>query len=506
MILKKPYAFLIKYFKIIHITMFLMLGYLVFVLRRNRLFFVNYVKDDHFTYIEKMENTYIPILAIIFTAVILISAILIYSLMHKKEKPVLYYRVLIIYSVILLGTFIYLYFFYKSLSLNTYNQLSIVIIRDIVSGLYYINFFYVIFSFIRGFGFDIKKFSFERDKKELNIQEEDSEEYELNLNVDKDNIKQYFHKRRREIGYYFKENALIFITILILIIVGLLLYFYFNYFVINKIYNQNDIITIGEVNYHINSSYITNKDKNDEIISNNYDYIIVNINIKNNGNSRTFDSQKFRINIDEKYYYPVYNMYSSFSDLGVGYNNNEIKKDSDKNYILVFKIPKGTFKKAYFEILKTKNNFKYDRVLLDIQKNEKTSLKYELGDEINVMGNQIVFSNLEIVKDAQYQYEECYQDTCHMYTKNVRPHLGNAILKITASEQNRNNNSFYNDYVSFKFGDRVAKSKSINLIDRYNNILYFDVPSEFQSEGELLMIITTRDSIYEIKLRGDEDE
>ena len=93
-----------------------------------------------------------------------------------------------------------------------------------------------------------------------------------------------------------------------------------------------------------------------------------------------------------------------------------------------------------------------------------------------------------------------------MYTKNVRPHLGNAILKITASEQNRNNNSFYNDYVSFKFGDRVAKSKSINLIDRYNNILYFDVPSEFQSEGELLMIITTRDSIYEIKLRGDEDE
>ena len=70
----------------------------------------------------------------------------------------------------------YFAIFFKSLDTTLYEPLRIVVNRDIILFLYIINFIFVIISFIRGFGFDIKKFSFDNDKKELNLEETDSEE------------------------------------------------------------------------------------------------------------------------------------------------------------------------------------------------------------------------------------------------------------------------------------------------------------------------------------------
>jgi hypothetical protein len=70
MILRKPYAILIKYFKLIHILMFVFFTYFVFVIRKIYLFFSDYVKNSNFTYFEDMTTRYVPI--IVFFLIILL--------------------------------------------------------------------------------------------------------------------------------------------------------------------------------------------------------------------------------------------------------------------------------------------------------------------------------------------------------------------------------------------------------------------------------------------------
>ena len=146
MILRKPYAFLIKYFKIIHIFMFLSLTYLVFALRKIYMFFVGYVKTNNFIYTDDMVKNYISPWMYAVVILMLISVILIYLLMHKKGKPVFFYRVLIIYCIFLLVTLIVYTYFFISLEVVTYQSLSLVIYRDIIAYLYYLshlNFLYI---------------------------------------------------------------------------------------------------------------------------------------------------------------------------------------------------------------------------------------------------------------------------------------------------------------------------------------------------------------------------
>ena len=89
MILKKPYAFLIKYFRIIHIILALPIIYLI--LRTGNIvhFFSDYIDTNYYTNVSNIAGTYI------------ISGIAIYFLMRKKEKSTIFYFLLILFYLIL---------------------------------------------------------------------------------------------------------------------------------------------------------------------------------------------------------------------------------------------------------------------------------------------------------------------------------------------------------------------------------------------------------------------
>ena len=103
MILKRPYAFLIKYFKIIHIFLFAILSINVFKLRKIYIFFKDIVTaNGNYVYVDHLAREYIPFLLILSVIIILVAVVLIYSLMKRKDKPVLYYRLFTIYSILLI--------------------------------------------------------------------------------------------------------------------------------------------------------------------------------------------------------------------------------------------------------------------------------------------------------------------------------------------------------------------------------------------------------------------
>ena len=503
MILRKPYAFLIKYFGIIHIIMFIMFGYLVFKIRAIYMFFKDYISNNYM-YFENIATRYVPLSLILIIILLLALAISILFLMRKKEKPILFYKFIIIYCSILIIALIYFYFFFKSLSNTNYEPLRIVINRDIILGIYIINYIFVAFSFIRAFGFDIKKFSFERDRKELMLEEGDNEEYEVKINVEKGDVKKFVRKQKREFGYYVKENSRIFTIVGTVLGIALISYFAINNFVTNRVYSENDDIKINGISYNINKSTVTKYDKYGRIISNDDYYLVVYLNINTNDNKVTLNDQQFRLYANNEYYYPASNACGYFEDLGSCYHDRDIG-NVNKQYIVVFKL-NGKTKKADFEILKNKNSYSYTKVKLAPVLADQESVDYNILDTFTVNNVDLKVTKYQLTDKTSYNYQECQNDKCNTYTKIISPKVGNKVMALTINNQDKLTDDFIQNYFGLKHRNIILYGNSIELINRYDDVIYLDVPNTVRADDRLVLTINTRKKEYNILLKEGIDE
>lgn len=502
MILRKPYAFLIKYFKIIHILMFVLFTYLVFALRKIFVFFSEYIQTNNFVYRLDITSYYVPGLLFFIVLMLLALAISILFLMRKKEKPVLFYRIMIGYTIALLIVLIYFTTFFNSLDKATYEPLRIVVNRDISLFFYLFNFFFVLFSFIRGFGFDIKKFSFEKDKKELHLEESDSEEYELNVGVEKADVKTFFNKHKRELKYYVKENVLVLsIVAAVLLIVGVI-YAYNYFFVDNWVYKENSNINIGSLVYRVNSSMISNYDKYGQEIGTDDEYLIVNVNIINNAATGALSAQSLRVNLDNDYYYLSTPSCDLFSDLGTCYKYQELKTGIDNNYILVFKVKKG-HDKAYLEILKNKNDYDYARVALLYTRDKLVDIETN-AKEFTINDNKYQINNFEVANKMSYQYKECANNNCDTYKKIVSPSIGEVVMALEIEELDTLSQDFLNSAIGIENNNTIYNGKAIRLLDIHENTVYYSIPNF--NNNSFTLLVTTRGVRYKIMLGGETNE
>ena len=92
MILRKPYAFLIKYFRIIHLAMFIAIIYISLKTFNVLSFFNEYISNNQVisTY-EDISSKYVnSVFIIAVSLVIIISSIILYLMRHKKKPTLLY--------------------------------------------------------------------------------------------------------------------------------------------------------------------------------------------------------------------------------------------------------------------------------------------------------------------------------------------------------------------------------------------------------------------------------
>ena len=229
MILRKPYAFLIKYFQKINIILLGLVLYLFYKTMRFHQFAKNYlasnVYNDKIDAITNYFNKY-TILAFLF--VFIISGILIY-LLRKKDKPYFSYILIVIVNLFAFILLIYSnnFFTYKALegfkivSAKTINDLSL-----IANILYYP---LLLILLIRSLGIDLKNFGFQEDKEFIEIDEADREEVEVNVGFDKEkwlrNIKYYY----RNTKYFIIEHKVSLACVLgIVFLIGA--FQFYNYF------------------------------------------------------------------------------------------------------------------------------------------------------------------------------------------------------------------------------------------------------------------------------------
>jgi len=178
MILRKPYAFLIKNFKKIHIIIFL-LWFFIYLKVNNMLSFIKeYLQFG--TYNASIESFSSKTGFLFYLAIILIiiSSILLLLLLKKKEKPWKIYLLYIGEYLFLLTGVILVSRYFSTYSLET-TLSGVLIYRDILNISKYLQFVILVLLIIRIFGLDIKKFNFTSDEEYLELSSEDKEEFEL---------------------------------------------------------------------------------------------------------------------------------------------------------------------------------------------------------------------------------------------------------------------------------------------------------------------------------------
>ena len=504
MILRRPYAMLIKYFKLIHIILFGIFGYLLFAFRKIYFFLIDYVKKGTFSYTDDIVSKYVPVLLFIFLIIVIISAIFIYLLMKRKEKLSFFYILMTIYSFVAIILMIVYHNFFASLADTAYETFTIIIYRDIMAFVYYICYFFVALLFVRAFGFDIKKFSFEKDKRELNLDVSDNEEVELGLSIDKYDAIKALRKEKRELSYYYKENKKFFNAIGIIIVVVLIVFVYIHFFVNNKVYSESSVVSVGNMDYKVVDTFITNKDGNQNVISNSYYFLVMKIQINNKSNSAYYlDKEVFRINYGEEYLYPAVSYCSSFNDIGTCFTPNTVVKKGTQEYYLVFRINKSSFE-GYFEILKNKNNgYNYNKMKL------KSSTIDIVDEEYNMNNNYFNITSFEYSDKKSFEYQECVEDICNTVNKTFNIDINNKVLILNVLNINDFTKEFLEDYLGIYYyinGKRyTVSSDKIDVLDINQNNIYLSVPRIFSQEKNFGISFQTRRKNIFIKL-GDGNE
>ncbi len=401
MILKKPYGILIKYFKAIH---FILLGLAIIlafkvndILRYFNDFIANKIGSVNATDYASPIN---------FFLIIIIAALCsaIYALLKHKNKPRMLYLFLIASYITTFGILIY-----------TSNNLSIIetdilepqylrLARDILRLDVLLQYASIAVIIVRALGFDIKKFDFKKDIEELQIDVGDSEEFELSLGVNTDDLKRKSRKQLRELRYYIIENKA-FVTIATSVVVIILVVV-----AISKIdftkrnFHENTIVNTPLYNIEVTNSYITNKSYNNTTINpDDKTFIIIKINVQAHyQGTYQLETNDFFLNVNKENYNPTKKYYKYFKDIGIGYDHQNIPSNNSKSYILVYNIDN--------KYLGKKIRLKYKEGFTVKNNTTKVSEKYITLNPVNLDENQTTVQTTYLREELSLD-GSLYQDT-----------------------------------------------------------------------------------------------
>ena len=339
MILRKPYAFIIKHFRIIHLSL---LACFIFVFTcTNDIYnlFVNLERTK--TYIYAGAGIYINDDVYIFIGIALFLSGVVYWLLREKKKPTKIYLFMIIYLFALAIVFIYMFSQLTIIQENLFDIDKLILMKDISFMSTVPCYFFFIVCFLRGIGFNIKQFNFSKDIEELKIAEKDSAEFEVLIGQNNYKYARAIRRTIRETKYYIKENAFL-ITIvsiiLLLILSGLGYYYYSKYY---KRLGNEDITSVNGITYKVNKAYITSRDFNGEIVKDGYKYVVVNLTIYNGLSVATsLDLDRITLLNGDLIYSPTLSYNGKFYDLGYPYGKDEVlQPQTGYEYTLTFEIP-----------------------------------------------------------------------------------------------------------------------------------------------------------------------
>lgn len=519
MVFKKPYAFLIKYFKLINLILVFLLSYISYKLSILRTVMVDIYNGDITNF--SLLRSYIGFklyLILLITGVILVG---IFLLLKRKNKPLKDY----LFSLLYLGIiFIYLMFvssifitldetIIEQTSLKLYTDIAFLIIIPII--------YFIIKFLLMAIGFNLNKFNFSKDILELKQEEKDNEEVEVVFDKNTYKYKRGIRKWFRELKYYFLENKFlitiigaIVALILVVTVVG------FNFMKTNKVrVGQN--FTAGTFQYKIIDIFETKYNLNNSLIQDGSKFVILSINVRNiAADGASIDLKRIRLLYGKDYVYATSYFNKFFHDLGTPYNNEPIKSGDLKNYIIIFKIPSNYNSKKYtlkfYDRVAIENeefvgSYKEIDVIADNIDKKKSEKILELNENTIFNKKNYGKSNLTL---TNYEIKSSYVYVENDKTTIIRDKDVNNVLlildykleldgKVDLKNYFSTSKEFFDKFssVEYIYNGKDKIIDNVKVLADINNKVMFSVPYEIQNATNLKFILNFRDTklIFNLK-------
>lgn len=534
MILRKPYAFLIKYFRIIHLLLLLPIGYLISKTLKIVSFFKDYVNNNYSTNIVNIAGEHINFLMYFAVLIVIGVVIAIYYLMRQKRKSTRLYFFTIIYYIFLFMLIGVTHSILSNMEINLISAQTARAYRDVAWVLILPEYFFFAYTLIRGIGFDVKKFDFANDLKDMEITDIDNEEFEFEFNIEGYKAKRTLRRLVRETRYYILENLFVFgcIAAVFVVFIGTTLYLHFG--VYNRTYHITDRMVHNYFNIQATDSIITNLGLDGNIIQNGKYFLAMQLLIENRSNKNyKLDYNDFRLVLNEKDFYPVLDRGEYFIDLGIPYNNEDINKGTKAYYVLVYEIDEKDLTGDYIiKILESASykkgeiQAKYKNIKLSPKRIDSTNEEVlTLDKTANFKNSSLGYSTLKVntfqfSNSYSYTYDYCYsENNCTTLKDKITTNLSGSIEKTTLFVLNLDysidENSMYRSNIKSenKIFDKLfslryvidGKTYTISLKNKtpenLKEAFVFETKQEVAKAEKIDLIVSVRNNRYVFNLK-----
>ena len=525
MILRKPYAFFIKYFKWLHAIIAVLVALLLYRSFSIYNFFRAYVQDYSSALNEFSPRMLLSMYSFILVLSVIILIIILLSVMIYKKKPKALY-IFVLYFIV--------YPYLRDVSAYLLDIRLSSALRDLFLIISVLQLVSLIWYGVRATGFDIKQFDFGSDLQKLDIDEKDSEEIEVSLEFDKNKVNRQVRNKIRQFRYVYGENKLIINTALIIFAIVIAFTIYMNIGVYTASYEQGESFSASGVVMNIRDSYLTqygpsgNKITDDMLVAIKFD-------IKKTGSvDKTLNTGLATLRVGGTSYGQNRDYAKEIYDLGTPYTGQSLNNEF-QTYILAFLIPYEDADKAM--TLKFNDNVSYvkgelgaknifvDLKPINLSKNTGI-IENKIGEEQNyndsVLGDSTLLINkYEISDKFRVDYKYCYAtdkciDSYEYLTPTATGNYYKVLMKVDGSfsiDENLNSteitnfNTFLNTFstLNYKIGD-VWKSQKLytqNIKPKVggDSGMYIEVPYEIKNATEINLTFNIRNLTYKYILK-----
>lgn len=504
MIFKKPYGFLIKNFKLIHLILTGLYIYLAVKVSSILDYYNNFISDtasklDAVSYITS-EYIYVIVVSILI-------CIIIYILMRYKKKPRALYLILIGFYIIVGILINYIYGGLEVIASSVLESKILLLQRDFLRIVIIFQYLSIAVVLVRGLGFDIKKFNFVRDLQELGIDVLDDEEVELTLGGT-ESYSRKFHRNLRELKYYYFENKM-FINLAILAVVVIFVGSLFvNNEIINKVYSEGEVFSTNKFQFQILNTYVTKRNNFNELIKRDEtSFVIVKMNLGSLGEKIEFNTGNLILKVGNDNYSVSKRYSSNFIDIGKVYKGDKLGGMS--TYLFIYNVEDEKINERMQLVYAGDKTVNLIPVDLDKNSGEK---KVSLGDAIDLTESSfregsLIIKSINIKNSFTYPYQ--YEIDGEVFTNEmIISSTRNNILHLVMESSypyGLSNYEFFEQYVTLKYKDDNGEHQSLVMSDKtpgnYKEGLYLAVDKNVISAKEIWLEIRIRNYKYVYKLR-----
>lgn len=539
MILRKPYAFLIKRFKLIHLVMTVFMIVCLYKTFGAISFFGDYVLNESGIVGQSFRSEVYPSILFISPILVIVLSLILLAVMVAKKKPFKLYIINIVISIALLIVFGIGNGIVIELEKKLIDIRIVKLIRDFTMMTVIIQLFPIYKNLVRGVGFDLKQFDFKKDLAELEINEEDNEEVEVALSLDFNKLKRIINNAFRNFKYYYLEHKFMVSIIGAIVIVSIIGGTALGISKTNRNLLYNQPLTLENVSLKVLKTYITRQDNEGNTISNlgKQNSLVVFQIVVNNNNKKTkkeLVTANMELRVAGKKYRPVSTYRDQLLDLGTTYQNELIEPDQTLRVNIVYEVPTKYINKSMElkiitsidntkkKLIPTYANLKVRATNLDINKKEFDLNNEEITLTDSILGNSTLkINSIEFAKQFKINYKLCLTKTnCIDSYEYINPPLNSNVdkylMKISGSfsldEDYKVDNlsnllDFLNKFGTLKY-TKDGTTKIINNFIRVNpnatkssTIFYVSSPNDILDSDNIELLFNVRNKEYKYVIK-----